>query len=406
MKHQSITLTSPQGLLFFEKNEYPVSSGLPYILIQQFQEDAGYQPPRAHEGAFYPFYTPSDPLVMDEEALVSPVDPLEWRRRTLQARMLMQHFRAPLPEQREGVHMTRVLELNIDPHGEWLRLCASLMPDTEVIGVTPHELYARQATFFAAVQGCRNAHVQVCPLTRMLPFPDESIDLISGSFLHATLPEYLWPLPLEECFRLLRPGGVLRLLECEQGASTSAAAGTLCSAYWHHLDTRRAAARPSVPGVRTVRLSRPEHLPVRLSKAGFLSVERHESLLGFSAGTPFHGTLCDQADDFFQLVAPLCTYHDEPLSLEAYQQAYHEMQLELLEPTFRGYWHLCTSWGYKPSKHISRAIPDIRVEQPLPQILHTRSGHVPFLLSRRKHRHTRTSGVERRQHQHKPINQL
>lgn len=294
--------------------------------------------------------------------------------------MLMQHFRAPLPEQHEGVHMTRVLELNIDPHGEWLRQCASLKPDTEVIGVSPHELYARQATFFAAVQGCRNVQIQMCPLTHTLPFPDESIDLISGSFLHATLPEYIWPLLLEECFRLLRSGGILRLLECEQGASTSAAAGTLCAAYWQHLDMRRAAVRPSVPGVRTVRLSRPEHLPIRLSKAGFVSVEQHESLLDFSAETPFHGTLREQADDFFQLVAPLCTHHNTPLSLEAYQQVYHEMQLELLEPNFRGYWHLCASWGYKPSIHVPRHILSMHKEQPFPQLSRTRSQPCPLFI--------------------------
>ncbi|EFH84765.1 class I SAM-dependent methyltransferase [Ktedonobacter racemifer] len=404
-QYQSIPFR--QGLLFFfeeEKHELQDRSTLPHILLPQFQENARHTTSLASRGALYPFYTPSDPLVLDEEVFVSPIHPLEWRRRSQQVRMLMQHFRFPFPEQRDGFPMKRVLDLAIDPNGEWLRQCASYTPTTEVIGLTSQEMYARQATFFAVVQGCRNVFTQVCPLTQPLPFPDESMDLISGSFLHATLPEYAWPLLLEDCFRLLRPGGVLRLLECVQGESTSAAAGTLYATYWQQMDRLRAAARPSAPGTQTIRSARPERLPTRMEKTGFVAIAQQESLHDFSAGTPFHGLLREQADDFFQLLEPFCTAH--ACARETYQQAYHEMQLEMLEPTFRGYWHLCTTWGYKPSRHILRPIPDMHVEQPFPQVLYTCSLPCSLSLSRREHRHTRTSSVERRQHQHTPIDQL
>ncbi|EFH84692.1 class I SAM-dependent methyltransferase [Ktedonobacter racemifer] len=360
----SIPLQSGQGLHFLAKNERQVLSRASHLLVPQVHEDRGYPSPLPPGEALYPFYTPSDPLVLDEEVLVLPIHPLEWRRRTQQARMLLQHCGTPLPERHEGRPLARILELSIDPHGEWLRQVASLHPTTEVIGVTSQEMYARQAAFFAAVQGCRNVHVQVCPLSRPLPFPAESMDLINGRFLHASLPEHLWPLLLEECVRLLRPGGVLHLLECLRGESTSAAAGTLYAAYRHSLERRRVASRPSLPGARTIRAFQPEHLPLRLAKAGLVAVEQQKSLLDFSAGMPFHGTLREQADDFFQLVAPLCTHHHAPLSLEAYQQAYHEMQLELLEPTFRGYWHLCALWGYKPYARVLRPIPSIHRGQP------------------------------------------
>ncbi|GHO79381.1 hypothetical protein KSD_71520 [Ktedonobacter sp. SOSP1-85] len=356
MTSQLLRKQSGQGLHYLDKNEPLTPSRVSRTLVPLFHEDMGYPSPLASEGTLYPFYTPSDPLVVDEEVLVSPVHPLEWRRRTQQARMLLQHFHAPLPEHHESVPMARILELSIDPHGEWLRQVASLKPDTHVIGITSQQMYARQATFFAAVQRCHNMHVQVCPLSLPLPFPAESLNLIHGSFIYASLPEHLWPLLLEECFRLLRPGGVLHLLECGRGESTSAAAGALCAAYRHSLELRRNASRPSIPGARTVRAFQPEHLPTRLAKTGFIAVEQQESLLDFSAGTPFHGTLRDQADDFFQLVAPLCTHHTAPLSLEDYQRAYHEMQLELLETTFRGYWHLCIIRGYKPSGRLSRPI--------------------------------------------------
>ncbi|GHO56087.1 class I SAM-dependent methyltransferase [Ktedonobacter robiniae] len=357
-------------LLFFEEdvNEHQDRATRLPILLPQVQEEP---PSPASRGALYPFYTPSDPLVLDEQVLVPPVHPLEWRRRSQQARMLMQHFRAPLPEQPEGFPMKRVLDLAIDPNGEWLRHLAAHAPGTECIGLTSQESIARQSSFFAAVQGCHNVSAQVWPLTRPLPFPEKSIDLISGHFLHAILPEYAWPLLLEDCFRLLRPGGVLRLLECVQGESTSAAAGTLYATYRQQMNKLRAAARPSAPGTQTIRFARPERLPIRMERTGFVAIEQQESLLDFSAGTPFHGTLLEQADDFFQLLEPICTAHS--CSREAYQQVYHEMQLELLEPTFRGYWHLRTTWGYKPSRDVSRPIPSIHVEQPFPQVLHTRS---------------------------------
>ncbi|GHO79513.1 hypothetical protein KSD_72840 [Ktedonobacter sp. SOSP1-85] len=368
MSHtQSIPLR--HGLLFFfeeDVNGHQDRATQPPILLPQVQEDS---PSPASRGALYPFYTPSDPLVLDEQVLVSPAHPLEWRRRSQQARMLMQHFRVPLPEQPEGFPMKRILDLAIDPNGEWLRHLAARAPKAECIGLTSQEITARQTAFFAAVQGCHHVSTQICSLTRPLLFPAESMDLINGHFLHAILPEYAWPLLLEDCFRLLRPGGVLRLLECVQGKSTSAAAGTLCATYRQQMDRLRAAARPSAPGTQTIRSARPERLPIRMEKTGFVAIKQQESLLDFSARTPFHSTLREQADDFFQLLEPFCTPH--ACSRETYQQVYHEMQLELLEPTFRGYWHLCTTWGYKPSRHILRPIPSMHVEQPFPQVLYT-----------------------------------
>ena len=382
----STPILSGHGLHFLEKNERQTPSRVSHLLVPLVQEGMGYPSPLAPEGALFPFYTPSDPLVIDAEVLVSPIHPLEWRRRTQQARMLLQHGGTPLPERHEGRPLARILELSIDPHGEWLRQVASLYPNSEVIGVTSHAIYARQAAFFAAVQGCRHVHVQVCPLSRPLPFPAESMDRITGRFLHASLPEHLWPLLLEECVRLLRPGGVLHLLECLRGESTSAAGGILCAAYRHSLEMRRNASRPSVPGARTIRAFQPEHLPLRLAKAGFVAVEQQKSLLDFSAGMPFHGTLREQADAFFQLVAPLCTHHhDALLSLEAYQHAYHEMQLELLEPTFRGYWHLCSIWGYKPYARVPRPISSIHRGQPCS---HTH-GQPCSLLAMQKDAHQR-----------------
>lgn len=54
-------------------------------------------------------------------------------------------------------------------------------------------------------------------------FADESFDLINARFIVGFQDKASWPVLLAECRRVLTPGGILLLSECERGISNSAA---------------------------------------------------------------------------------------------------------------------------------------------------------------------------------------
>src|SRR5581483_6996443 len=77
----------------------------------------------------------------------------------------------------------------------------------------------------ARTQQLPNASFGVMDITKPLDFSDQSFDLVNARFLTAVMPRASWQPFLEECTRLLKPGGILRLTEPMEaaGITTSAA---------------------------------------------------------------------------------------------------------------------------------------------------------------------------------------
>src|SRR5437660_4725212 len=64
--------------------------------------------------------------------------------------------------------------------------------------------------------------------TKRLDFPDESFDVINCRFLVGFMRQQDWPNLLQECMRITRPGGFIRLTECDNiGITNSLAFETL-----------------------------------------------------------------------------------------------------------------------------------------------------------------------------------
>ena len=74
----------------------------------------------------------------------------------------------------------------------------------------------------AHVRRLQNIRFQVKDVLQPLDFPDASFDLINARFI-VFVPRVYWPTLLQECRRLLRPGGTIRLIEAEVPITTSPA---------------------------------------------------------------------------------------------------------------------------------------------------------------------------------------
>src|SRR5438876_3260295 len=105
-----------------------------------------------------------------------------------------------------------VLDLGCGP-GDWALDVAFAHTDIDVTGVDISKLMIDYASSRAETQLLNNVSFRLMDITKPFAFADASFDLINARFLVAVLYRDAWVPFLQECMRVLRPGGVLRLTE-------------------------------------------------------------------------------------------------------------------------------------------------------------------------------------------------
>jgi ubiquinone/menaquinone biosynthesis C-methylase UbiE len=116
------------------------------------------------------------------------------------------------PEHIELARVQRVLDLACGPAG-WILNVAFQFPEMQVVGVDVNPMMIEYARAQAEVQHLTNARFEEMDVLNPLKFPDASFDLVNARFLVGFMPTTAWPALVEECRRILRPGGILCLTE-------------------------------------------------------------------------------------------------------------------------------------------------------------------------------------------------
>jgi len=115
-----------------------------------------------------------------------------------------------LPHLRLGM---RLLDLGCGPGSITLGLAEAVAPG-EVVGVDLQPSQVAQAQALSAARGVKNVRFEVADVYR-LPFPDGSFDAV---FAHVVLMHLREPVrALAEMRRVLRPGGVAGVRDCDWG---------------------------------------------------------------------------------------------------------------------------------------------------------------------------------------------
>ncbi|KIJ16935.1 hypothetical protein PAXINDRAFT_168378 [Paxillus involutus ATCC 200175] len=140
-----------------------------------------------------------------------PADEEEVRRSELQHKMIQflfggKNYVGPVKERltpREGQERCRVLDLGTGG-GFWAIDLADEFPEAEVVGVDLAPIQPREVP--------ENCTFELCDLDQWyLPYPSGHFDVVHARFMHTGIENY--PRFLREIARMLRPGGVVILIE-------------------------------------------------------------------------------------------------------------------------------------------------------------------------------------------------
>ena len=140
----------------------------------------------------------------------------EMARLTKQAHILSEHL-GLFPTSLDLSSTQDILDIACGP-GEWAMETARFFPDKQITGIDISNIMINYARYTAQSLNISNVHFMISDATHQLPFPDACFDLINTRLITGFMRTTTWLPLLEECIRVLRPGGQVGILECNQPA--------------------------------------------------------------------------------------------------------------------------------------------------------------------------------------------
>ena len=287
--------------------------------------------------------TLEEPVQNNPVYFTDPESAAEMARLTKQSRLVTKAMEGPLAEQKKLENVHDILDLACGP-GEWVLEAASSYPDKQITGVDVSRLMIDYARFQAAQHKVSNVHFQVMDMLKPLDFPDASFDLVNirliASFMFRS--DGGWPKLIQECKRILRPGGRIRLTDCEWFISNSPVAEKLfglCVQAIHltgntfSQDGRNLAITPMLGRF--------------LRNADFQHIQHKAFAIDCSTGSEAHQSYYEDMLVFLKLLQPLLNLSGLTTQEEA-DMLYHRALEEMSKDDFNCIWYYLTVWGECP----------------------------------------------------------
>lgn len=267
----------------------------------------------------------------------------EMARLVRQARLLSEHL-GLFPADIQLEQSRSILDIGCGP-GEWALEIGRRFPESRVVGVDISERMIAYAQYCARDHEISNVQFQVMDARQPFAFPDASFDVIHARFITGFLATATWPVVLRECFRLLRPGGMICNTEFEElGITTSAAL-----AQYNHLliEAARRAGQCFAPegdyyGITAVQAR-------LLQDAGFQHIRQQAHVMNYSAGMPAHNEMYNNFNTFLNLVQPFLA-RSGITTQENIAALYARTMAEMQEDDFCAVAFFQSAWGSKPEE--------------------------------------------------------
>ncbi len=286
--------------------------------------------------------TPQPSLnTLQSDYVVNVQDGTEIARLINQDFLLTRNMKGAFAERTDFSAFHSILDLACGPGG-WVLEMAYQHADMEVIGVDIDKGLVEYARAFARTQRLENASFAVMNIQQPLDFPDNTFDVVNARYLYGFMAPNDWPRLIQECQRILRPGGILRLTEPEWPISTSLACDILTELFTKSLFR---AGKSFSPSGRHVCIT--PKLGYFLRQAGFQHIDSLAHILDYSIGTPEYNSYSENLLLAFQLLEPFFLKWGETTP-EQLHEYYRQAQEEILANDFCGICFYMTIWGEKP----------------------------------------------------------
>ena len=222
------------------------------------------------------------PHQKDETYFADTENAAEMARLVRQARTLTRLLGSVFPQEIDITSIYSVLDVACGP-GAWVLDVAQAYPHMQITGIDVSDLMINYASSMAAVEERQNVHFRVMNATHPLDFPDSSFDLVNARLIFGFMQPATWPKLLRECYRILRPGGIIVLAEGELPLTTSLAFERMSTLFAQALKKVSQSFSPDGEhiGITPV-LSR------LVRDAGFQQVQQSVQSFDMSAGTDLH----------------------------------------------------------------------------------------------------------------------
>jgi ubiquinone/menaquinone biosynthesis C-methylase UbiE len=235
-----------------------------------------------------------------------------------------------------------VLDIGCGPGG-WVQDVAFTYPHINVTGIDISKQMIDYASAYARVQHLKNASFRVMDALKPLDFPDNSFDLVNARFIVGFTPKTSWPALLQECKRILRPGGIFRLTESEGGFSTSQACNDL--SIWLFMLLKRIGFTFSPDG-RSIGIM----LAMRrlLREAGFENIQKMAHVTETAPGLEGYSMGVNNIKVTFQTLMPTLVKMGITTP-EEFERVYDTALRDVLADDFCALGFFVTMWGQKPA---------------------------------------------------------
>ncbi|HLG62616.1 MAG TPA: methyltransferase domain-containing protein [Ktedonosporobacter sp.] len=244
-----------------------------------------------------------------------------------------------------------VLNIACGPGG-WTLDVAFEHPKVEVIGVDMNPAMIKYASALAHSQGLQNAHFRTMDVLKHLDFPDNTFDVVNAHCMSSSMPTSAWPALLQDCMRILRPGGVLYLLEAETPITNSGICervGALLARVKHQADGYTLINDESPVAITPL-------LGPFLRQAGYRNIQHKAYAIDYAKGAEAYEGCYDNFTVELQLLKPFLL-EAEVLTEEEFDKLYRDFTIAMLVDGFCGIWYWLSIWGVKPSLPENKSNP-------------------------------------------------
>jgi len=240
-----------------------------------------------------------------------------------------------------------VLDIACGP-GEWALEMAFTYPEITVVGIDPNEHMVAYARAQAQVQGLQNVSFQVMDIAKPLQFSTNSFDIVNAHLIAPYLCCENWACAVKEFMRVVRPGGMLRLTECDEpGSSNSLAYETLKRLYGRAFSRNGQSFHPFPDGPH---MCITPLLQQFVREAGGMHVRQKVHILNYSAKERAFLSSYENLKVLYKLGQPFLLKMGVATQ-EQVDQLYEQMLIDMLSDDFCGLWYFLTVYAEKPASH-------------------------------------------------------